>query len=155
MRRLTSLFVLACLLAQPVAAKKPQLAPPQITVQALAASRSATPQRFRVTLLIDNLNTEPLVINGLEFKLRLASEGLIDGEAFQPMTIPPLDRQTLTLDVRSDIVSSVSRLQSFTSGPSNSLSYAIYGKITLDRRMKGVLPFSYSGDVPLTLLDER
>jgi LEA14-like dessication related protein len=155
MRRLMSLFVVSCLLVQPVAAKKPQLAPPRVSVETLAASRSSTPQRFRVTLLIDNLNTEPLVITALEFKLRLASEGLIDGEAYQPMTIQPLDSQTLTLDVRSDIVSSLSRLQSFTSGPSNNLSYTIYGKITLNRRMKGALPFSFSGDVPLTTLDER
>jgi LEA14-like dessication related protein len=155
MRHFLSLFVLACLLVQPAGAKKPPLAPPRVSVQTLAASPSATPQRFRVTLLIDNLNTEPLVINAMEFKLRLASEGLIDGTSFEPLTIPPLDRQTLTLDLRSDIVSSLSRLQSFTTGPSNNLSYEIYGKISLNRRMKGPLPFSFSGEVPLTMLAER
>ena len=37
--------------------------------------------RFRVDLLVDNLNTEPLKIKGIEFKLRLADQGIIDGNA--------------------------------------------------------------------------
>jgi LEA14-like dessication related protein len=156
MRRVMSLLVVACLFVQPVAeAKRPQLAPPRVTVRTLEAHPSGTPQRFRVTLQIDNVNTEPLAIRAIEFKLRLANEGIIDGNNVVPVTVDALDRQSVTLDMHSDIVSSLSRLMAFVRGPDNDLSYEIYGTITLDRRFKGVLPFSYSGDVPLTMLTER
>ena len=80
MWRLMAMCVLAGLLAQPaqlaIAAKKPPLVPPHITVQTVAALPPSSPQRFRVTLRIDNLNAEPLTIKALEFKLKLASEGV-------------------------------------------------------------------------------
>ena len=41
--------------------------------------RRSGEQRFRVNLLVDNPNTEPLAIRDIEFKLRLADEGIIDG----------------------------------------------------------------------------
>ncbi len=156
MRSLMSLCVLACLLSQPaVAGKRAPLAPPRVSVQTLAALPASTPQRFRVTLLIDNVNTEPMIIRTIEFKLRLANEGILDGDTAVPVSIGPLDRQTLTLDLHSDIVSSLSRLMAFVRGPDNSLSYELYGKVTLGRRLKDVMPFAFSGDVPLTTIAER
>jgi LEA14-like dessication related protein len=156
MRRFMSLFVLACLFIQPAAAgKRGPIVPPRVSVQTLAALPSSTPQRFRVTLLIDNLNTEPMVIRGIEFKLRLANEGILDGNNALALTVEALDRQTLTLDLRSDIVSSLSRLMAFVRGPDDSLSYEIYGKVTLGRKLKDVMPFTFSGDVPLTTIADR
>jgi LEA14-like dessication related protein len=156
MRHLMILLVLACLSIQPAAAgKRTQLLPPRVSVQTLAARPSSTPQRFRVTLLIDNLNTEPLVIRAIEFKLRLADEGILDGNNVVPLTVDALGQQSLTLDMHSDLVSSLSRLMAFVRGPDNSLSYDIYGKLTLDRRSKGEMPFAFSGEVPLTTIAER
>jgi hypothetical protein len=159
MRRLMAMCVFAGLLAQPaMAAKKPPLVPPRITVQTVAALPSSTPQRFRVTLSIDNLNTEPLTIKeALEFKLRLANEGIVDGNSYVSVVIEALEQQNVTLDLKSDIVSSLSRLQAFARGPANTLPYEIYGKVTLDRRpkTKGEVPFNSSGDVPLTTIAER
>jgi LEA14-like dessication related protein len=155
MRRLMALLVLACLIVQPAAGKRTPLVPPRISVQTLAALPSSTPQRFRVTLLVDNLNTEPLVIRAIEFKLRLASEGILDGNNVVPLTVQALDRQSVTLDMHSDIVSSLTRLMSFVRGPDNRISYDIYGKVTLDRRGKGEMPFAFSGEVPLTTIAER
>jgi LEA14-like dessication related protein len=144
--------------AQPVlAAKRQPLAPPRITVQALAALPSSSPQRFRVTLSIDNPNTEPVTVKAIEFKLKLASEGIVDGDSYGLVVVGALEQQSVTLELKSDIVSSLSRLQAFTRGPSNKLAYEIYGKVTLDRRpkVKSELPFSASGDVPLTTIPDR
>ncbi len=68
-----------------------------------------------------------------------------------------LEQQTVTLDLHSDIVSSLSRLQAFTRGPTHLLPYEIYGKVTIDRRpkSKGEMPFTSSGDVPLTTIADR
>ena len=158
MRRLITLCVLAGLLAQPaLAAKKPPVLPPRITVQSIAALPSSSPQRFRVTLRVDNLNTEPLTIKAVEFKLKLASEGIVDGDSYVGLVVGALEQQNLTLELHSDIVSSLSRLQAFTRGPGNMLSYEIYGKVTLDRRpkVKAEVPFTSSGDAPLTTIADR
>ncbi len=158
MRRLMAMCVLAGFLAQPVmAAKKPPIAPPRITVETIAALPSSSPQRFRVTLRLDNLNTEPLTVKALEFKLKLASEGIIDGDSYGLVVIGALEQQSITLELHSDIVSSLSRLQSFTSGPTHTLPYQMYGKVTLDRRpkSKAEVPFTSSGDAPLTTTAAR
>jgi LEA14-like dessication related protein len=117
----------------------------------------ATPerQRFRVSLLIDNQNTEPLPIQSLRFTLRLAGEGILDGRSAAPGTVEALDRKTIQLEVDSDIVSSLSRLLSFVQGPANSLPYEIYGNLTLDRTFQNTLPFSFSGQVPLSMTGDR
>ena len=72
MRRLMAMCVLAGFLAQPVmAAKKPPIAPPRITVETIAALPSSSPQRFRVTLRLDNLNTEPPTVKATGLLVKL------------------------------------------------------------------------------------
>jgi LEA14-like dessication related protein len=131
------------------------VATPHITVQNVLALSSGTPQRFRVSMLIDNPNTEPLSIKQFEFKLRLANEGILDGRSFAPVTVPALDRQTITLELSSDIISSLSRLMAFVQGAENTLPYEIYGNLTLDRTFQNTLFFSGNGRVPLMMTDQR
>ena len=111
-------------------------------------------QWFRATLLIDNMNTEPLKIRNIEFKLSLADQGIVDGNT-GGFTIEALDQQTMTLELSSEIVSSASRLLSFVQGPENKLPYEIFGKVTLDRRNMQPLQFSGHGLVPFVMPDER
>ena len=130
--------------------------PTRITVENLEPlPSSGGRQRFRVGLLIDNQNTEPLPIKSFEFKLRLADEGIVDGSSTTPLTVEALDQQTVTLEIASEIVSSVSRLLSFVQGPENTLPYEIYGTVTLDRRLREPLRFSSSGQVPLVMTGAR
>lgn len=133
------------------------LTPPRITVQNLEPLPSSAGQtRFRVGLLVDNPNTEPLAINSFEFKLRLADEGIVDGASSAPLTIAALDRQTVTLEIGSEIVSSVSRLLSFVQGPANTIPYEIYGSVTLSRpRRLDPMRFMASGQVPLVMASAR
>jgi hypothetical protein len=123
---------------------------PRITVESLVAlAPSAGQQRFRVSLGVDNPNTEPLRIVDLTFALRLADQGILDGRV-APTTIPALDRQTVTMEVGSEIMSSVSRLRSFAEGPDNSLPYELSGRLTLDRALSNPIPFAHRGQVPLS-----
>jgi len=132
------------------------LSAPRITVQSLEPLSSSGGQtRFRVSLLVDNQNTEPLRIRGIEFKLRLADQGIIDGSAAAPMTIEALDRRTVTLDLGSEILSSLSRLMAFVQGPENALPYEIYGEVYLERRSRQPLQFNTRGQVPLVMTGER
>ncbi len=125
---------------------------PRIAVQNLEPLPSVGGQtRFRLTLLVDNQNTDPLRIRGIEFKLRLADQGIIDGSAATPMTVEALDQRTVTLELGSEILSSWSRLMSFVQGPENALPYQIYGEVYLDRRGREPLRFVGSGQVPLVM----
>ena len=129
---------------------------PRITVESLEPLPSQGAQtRFRLELVVDNQNTEPLRIRGIEFKLRLADQGIIDGSAAVPMTVEALDRRTVTLEVGSEILSSLSRLMSFVQGPENALPYEIFGEVYLDRRGRQPLRFSANGEVPLVMTGER
>jgi LEA14-like dessication related protein len=125
---------------------------PRIAVQSLEPLPSAGGQtRFRMRLLVDNQNTDPLRIRGIEFKLRLADQGIIDGSAATPMTIEALDQHTVTLELGSDILSSWSRLTGFVQGPANTLPYQIYGEVYLDRRGREPLRFVANGEVPIVM----
>ncbi len=72
-----------------------------------------------------------------------------------PLTIEALDRETVTLELGSEIVSSLSRLMSFVQGPENALPYEIYGEVYLDRRGRQPLQFSARGEVPLVMTGGR
>ena len=156
--RIVAAFIAAVLLGTaPIASA---LAQPQLTGLRVALLRleplesSGRGQWFRATLLVDNMNTEPLKIRNIEFKLSLADQGIVDGNT-GALAIDALDQQTLTLELSSEIVSSASRLLSFVQGPENKLPYEIFGKVTLDRRRMQPLQFSAHGQVPLVMPDER
>jgi hypothetical protein len=155
MRIAAALIVAALLGGAPIG---PALAQSQATgllvaLQTLEPLKSTgAGQRFRAVLLIDNMNTEPLKIRNIEFKLRLADQGIVDGNT-GGFTIEALDQQTMTLELSSEIISSLSRLLSFAED--NKLPYEIYGKVTLDRRRMQPLQFSAHGQVPLVMPDER
>jgi len=157
MRIVSALIAVALLGTAPLESAVAQGSLPtlRIAVQSLEPlpSRSGE-QRFRIALLVDNSDTEPVKIRGIEFKLRLADEGIIDGYT-PPLVIEALDRQTVIIEVGSEIVSSVSRLLSFVQGPENTLPYEIYAKVTLDRKMIDPLSFSATGEVPLVMPSER
>jgi hypothetical protein len=132
-------------------ASTPTLVAPRVEVASVAALPS-TPemQRFRVTLVVDNTNTEPLVVTELRFILRLASEGRLNGTSQGPFTLEALDRSTHTFTVESDIVSSLSRLVA-VQGAGSGIPYELLGDMELDRSFKNSLPFSARGEVPLTM----
>jgi LEA14-like dessication related protein len=129
--------------------------PPAITVQnVVALSGGAGQPRFRVSLRIDNMNTKPLPVYSLEFKLRLADQGIIDGTLPQSTTIQALDQLNVTLDLSSDIVSSLSRLMSFVQGPDNKLPYEIYGMLRMDRTVRDPIAFNYKGETPISMTSQ-
>jgi LEA14-like dessication related protein len=156
--RLVTVIVMALLGVVTIGCASAQrgISPPRITVQTLEPlPSSGTQTRFRVRLLVDNQNTDPLRIRGIEFKLRLADQGILDGSAAVPMTVEALDQQIVTLELGSEILSSLSRLMSFVQGPENTLPYEIYGEVYLDRRGRQPLTFSAQGQVPLVMTGER
>ena len=132
-------------------ASTPTIVAPRVELVGLAAlPSSAEMRRFRVTLAVDNTNTEPLVVNELRFMLRIASEGRLDGTSTAPFTLEPLDRSTHSFTVETDILSSISRLVA-VQGPGGGIPYELFGQMVLDRSFKNSLPFTARGEVVLSM----
>jgi len=149
-------LAVACSLQTFDSAAAPKIQPPTVAAASLTVLPAAgSKQRFRVALTIDNQNTEPVALAGLKFTMRLAGEGVLDGRSGAAFTVAALDRVTIEIDVESEIVSSLSRLMSYTQGPSNALPYEIFGTLYLNRRINNALPFSRSGEVPLATTATR
>ena len=108
-------------------------------------------QRFQVELSLTNPNSVELPVRHLEFDVRLAGEGLLAGETAVPFVLPAQDRETVRLEIFSEIVSSTSRLMSLAQGPQNALTYELQGQLTLDAGMRDPVPIASRGQVPLTV----
>jgi len=108
-------------------------------------------QSFDVELLLTNPNEADIPVRRLEFDVRLAGEGLLAGETAVPFTLPGQGRETVQIQIFSEIVSSVSRLMSLTQGPENTLSYELQGQLTLDVGLRDPVAIASRGQVPLTV----
>jgi hypothetical protein len=136
------------------AAAKKQTIPPHITVASLTAlpAVSASAQRYRVGLLVDNQNTEALFIGEIRFTLRIVGQGLITSRSPSEMKIEALDRTTVFVEVPGDALPSYSQLVA-EAGPGNKLDYELYGQIMMSRGMK-TQPFQAQGVLTLTKVSE-
>ena len=127
---------------------------PHIEVASLAAlpAVSAQAQRYRVGLVVDNPNTEPLLIGEIRFTLRLVGQGLLTSHSYSEMKIEALDRTTVTVDVAGDTLPSYSLLRA-NAGPGDKLDYELYGNITMSRGHKTV-PFQAQGVLTLSKVSD-
>ena len=129
-----------------------QLAPPQVElVELRLLQASFDGQRFAVRLLLNNPNPVPIPVLLVEFDVRLAGEGLLDGRSQFPFTLPAGGSQAVDVEVFSNLVSSASRLLSLVQGPTNTLEYEVQGDVTLNLRFRDPLSFYHRGQVPLLL----
>ena len=129
-----------------------QLAPPQIElVELRLLQASFDGQRFAIRLLLNNPNPVPIPVRALDFDVRLAGEGLLDGRALSAFTLPARGSSSVDVEVFSNLVSSVSRLMTFVQGPTNGLEYEIQGELELDVPLREPIGFYHRGVVPLVL----
>jgi hypothetical protein len=156
--RIVTTFIAAVLLGSaPLGTSLAQrgMAPPHVAVTSLEPlPRVGAEQRFRVVFRVDNLNTEPLKLRGIEFELRLAHLGILDGH-IPAMTVEALDQQRVTLELQSEIIASVSQLLSFAQGPENTLPYEIVYKVTFARGRIDPMNLAAEGRVPLVMTSAR
>jgi hypothetical protein len=130
------------------------LQPPRVEVVGLSVlSPGAAAPRFRVSLRITNPNPEALSVETLRFSVRLGGEGVLDGDAAEPITVPAQGEQTLRVDVDGALVSSPSRLLALATD--NAVPYDLFGNLSLERRAPNTFPFNASGRVPLSATASR
>ena len=129
-----------------------QLVPPRAEVVELRILQAGFDgQRFAVRLDLLNPNAVPIPVRFVEFEVRLAGEGLLDGQSAAPFTLPAGGTQTVDVEIFSNLVSSATRLLAVVQGPANTLEYEVQGQLTLDVRLREPLGFYHRGQVPLSL----
>jgi LEA14-like dessication related protein len=127
------------------------VAAPEVQLVSLSLlEATADGQRCRVGLLLENPNDVALPIRSVQFNARLGGEGILSGESLVPLELPARGRETLRVEILTDLVSSVSRLLAVVQGPDDGLVYELYGRLMLAGRPERAMPFSTSGTVPLT-----
>ena len=157
MRFVTPFIAVALLASAPFCTSLAQrgIAAPHVAVISLEPlPRVGGEQRFRAVFRVDNMNTEPMKLRGIEFSLRLAHQGLLDGR-LPAMTIEALDQQEVALELRSDLIASASQLLAFTEGPENVLPYEMVCKVTFERKKIDPVNFATEGTVPVVMTGVR
>jgi LEA14-like dessication related protein len=127
--------------------------PPVVQVVGLTLlEANSSGQRFRVRLSLENANAEPITVTGIKFRVRLGGEGYLDGQATRPTDIAAAASKALSVDVTSELVSSLSRLIAIVQGPAHTLPYDLDGELYLASRSRSPVPFHASGEVPLAMM---
>lgn len=120
-----------------------------VSLTLLESSPSA--QRYRVRLLITNADAAPITVSRVSFRVRLGGQGYLRGESTTPLEVPAGGRETLGVDVSSEVVSSLSQLLALVQGPEHTLPYEIGGELYLAKRRGVPYSFQASGRVPLAM----
>ena len=129
-----------------------QLAPPQVELAELRLLQASFDgQRFAIRLVLNNPNPVPIPIRGVDFDVRLAGEGLLEGRSLSPFTMPARGSSSVDIEVFSNLVSSVSRLLTYVQGPANGLEYEVQGELSLDVPLREPIGFYNRGLVPLVV----
>ena len=147
--------IVAALVISGCASVSPSTPPPRVTLELLELLPSTDLPRFRVTLLIDNLETVAIPVTGVGFSARLGGEGVLSGTSSSQFTVEALDTYRLELELASDRVSSRTRLVALANGASGTLPYELDGELVIGGRPPRSLEFSQRGRVPLALGAER
>lgn len=124
--------------------------PPRAEVSTLAPlTVGSSSHIYRVGLLLDNQDTEPLVIGEVKFTVRVLGQGVLTGRSSGELTVQALDRMTLQVEVDGEALPSFSQLKAAAS-PGDKLDYELFGNVTLAKGGKKRLPIQARG--ALTLL---
>lgn len=151
MRNILTLTLVVLLIAG-CAGSPRSMDPPEVFVSTLRLlPESDGSRQVAVTLLLRNPNENPVAVDSVDFTIRLATEGFIEGTIDEAGSVPALGDLRVRTTVSSEFVSSVSRLMSFLQGPESALPYEASGTIWLDTRPRRDLRFSAEGRVPLAI----
>ena len=123
--------------------------PPRVEVGTLAPlAVGSSSHIYRVSLLFDNQDTEPLVIGEVKFTIRVLGQGVLTGRSSGELTIEALDSFTLQVEVDGEAMPSFSQLKAAAS-PGDKLDYELFGSATLAKGGKKRLPFQARGALTL------
>ena len=103
-------------------------------------------QRYGLQLRIMNPNDTALPVAGMQYSLQINDREFAYGVSRQPVSIPAYGEAVIDVDVVSNLLSVLRRLQEENAGKPGSLTYRLSGSLSLENRV-GRLPFDYHGEL--------
>jgi LEA14-like dessication related protein len=103
-------------------------------------------QRYGLKLRIMNPNDTALPVAGMQYSLQINDREFAYGVSRQPVSIPAYGEAVLDVDVVSNLLSVLRRLQEESTAKPGSLTYRLSGSLSLENRI-GTLPFDYHGEL--------
>ncbi len=111
-------------------------------------------QRFRVTLRVQNPNSQAITIRGLDYEIVINEKSFAQGVSGKPLTIPAYSENSAEVEVVSTLQRVLEQLQELGSRDKPSIDYAIRGYVRVD----GIpipVPFEYQGTLTLPDFEKR
>ena len=127
--------------------------PPRISIVSIRpVAISLLEQRYMITMRIQNPNSAPLAIEGLDYHLNINGKSFAEGVSNQHVTIDGYSEKALELGVRSTTAQMFEQLKSLA-GSNGRLDYSIQGHLRL-RGLSSEVPFEHHGGVDFRLSPE-
>ncbi len=111
-------------------------------------------QRFRVTLRVQNPNSQAITIRGLDYEIVVNERAFAQGVSGKPLTVPAYGENSAEVEVVSTLQRILEQLQEFSRRDKPSIDYAIRGHVRVD----GIpipVPFEYRGTLTLPGFEKR
>ncbi len=111
-------------------------------------------QRFRVTLRVQNPNSQAITIRGLDYEIVVNERSFAQGVSGKPLTVPAYGENFAEVELVSNLQRVLEQLQEFSSRNKPSIDYAISGHVSVD----GIpipVPFEYQGTLTLPGFEKR
>ena len=110
-------------------------------------------QRYGLTLRVNNPNSISLPIKGISYQVRLAGVDFANGQTPRAFRIDSNGDSKVDVEVTTNLLDTVRRLQGWFSSSPTSMDYELTGKVQVDLPFIGAVPFSESGSIDLTTLE--
>ena len=129
-----------------------QFEQPTVKLASLALlEASMSRQVYAVKLEVDNPNGYPLPVRAINYSVRLAQKDFATGATGDAFSIPANGSDTIDLEVRTNLIESISTLAQLLQGGARELDYQLSGDIQINLPFVSAVPFSQTGKIPLTM----
>lgn len=129
-----------------------QFEQPTVKLASLALlEASMSRQVYSVRLEVDNPNGYPLPVRAINYNVRLAQQDFASGSTSNAFSIPANGSDSIDLQVRTNLIESISTLARLLQGGASELDYQLSGDIKINLPFVSAVPFSQSGKIPLTM----
>ena len=111
-------------------------------------------QRFRVTLRVQNPNSQAITIRGLDYEIVVNEKPFAQGVSGKPLTVPAYGENSAQVEVVSTLQRILEQLDELSNRDKPTIDYAISGHVSVD----GIpipVPFEYRGTLALPGLEKR
>jgi LEA14-like dessication related protein len=107
-------------------------------------------QVYGVTLEVENPNGFTLPIKGVNYAVKVGGQEFATGLTPSGFSIPAKGSNQVQVEVRTNLLESISHLGRMLSGNPKELDYELSGDIQIDMPLVGPIPFNQAGTIPLT-----